>query len=446
MLGRRRAFIIGREAALSFGTGRYRRGRDTPAGLRPEADDARLDVAYRPAVMLDAWLARLRELPPCAVDVGLALAVAAALVLTISIAEEPDATRSPDVLAYLLGVGIASLLLLRRRWPLGVLIGSVGLLSIYYGLDYPAFSSSVALAVPAYSAAVAGRAGRAALLLGAFVVVGGTVARLDEGESLTEVLRDSLIIDAALLAAVLLLGEAVRNRRAWAEEVRARLARAEEDREREAERRVQQERLRIAREMHDVLAHTLAAINVQAGVGADVIDEEPERARGTLQEIRRQIRAAIAELRATIGVLREGAAEAPRAPVPGLAELDGLVETAAGAGLHVDVSVAGAARPLPGAVDLAAYRIVQESLTNVIRHARASHATVSLRYDPQAVVLEVRDDGSGDANGASADPDGHGLVGMRERALSVGGTLHAGATPAGGFRVRATLPTRDGRA
>ena len=446
MLGRRGAFIIGRQAAPFVGAGRYGRGRATPAGLRPEADDSRLGVAYRPTVMLDAWQARLRELPPRSLDAGLALAVAAALVLTISIAEEPDATRSPDVLAYLLGVGVAALLLLRRRWPLGVLVGSVGLLSIYYGLDYPAFSSSIALAVPAYSAAVAGRAGRAALLLGAFVVVGGTVARLDEGESLTEVLRQSLIIDAALLAAVLLLGEAVRSRRAWAEEVRARLARAEEDREREAERRVQQERLRIAREMHDVLAHTLAGINVQAGVAADVIDEEPERARASLREIRRQTRDAIAELRATIGVLREGGSQAPRAPAPGLAELGGLVETAAGAGLQVEVSVAGAARPLPGAVDLAAYRIVQESLTNVVRHAHASHATVSLRYDPQAVVLEVRDDGSGDANGASADPDGHGLVGMRERALAVGGTLQAGATPAGGFRVRATLPTGEGRA
>jgi signal transduction histidine kinase len=446
MLDSRPSFLIGREAALSFGAGRYGRAPARPAGLRLQADDARPGVAYRPTVMLESWQARLRELPPRALDAGLALGLAAVMVLTISIAEEPDATRSPDVLAYLLGVSVAALLLLRRRWPLGVLIGSVGLLSIYYGVDYPAFSPTIALAVPAYSAAVAGRAGWAALLLGAFVVVGGTVARLDEGESLTEVLRESLIIDAALLAAVLLLGEAVRNRRAWAEEVHTRLARAEEDREREAERRVQQERLRIAREMHDVLAHTVAGINVQAGVGADVIDEDPERARASLQEIRRQSRDAIAELRATVGVLREGGAHAPRAPTPGLPELDGLVERAAGAGLEVEVSVAGAARPLPGAVELAAYRIVQESLTNVVRHARASRATVSLRYDPHAVVLEVRDDGSGATNGTSADPHGHGLVGMRERAVAVGGTLQAGAIPAGGFRVRATLPTGESRA
>jgi signal transduction histidine kinase len=393
--------------------------------------------------MLGDWQERIRDLSPRAVDVGLALAVAAAMALTVGIAEEEDATRSPDVLAYLLGISVAPLLLLRRRWPLGVMIATVGVLSVYFGLDYPGFSVAVPLAVAAYSAAVAGRGLWAALILGAFVVLGGTVARLDEGDSLADVLRTSLITDAALLSAVLLLGEAVRNRRAWAEEVRRRLLRAEQDREREADRRVQQERLRIAREMHDVLAHTIAAINVQAGVGADVIDEAPAKARASLREIRRQSRDAMAELRATVGVLREGAAETLRAPAPGLGELDRLVETVARAGLRVDVSVAGAPRPLPGAVDSAAYRIVQEALTNVVRHAHASAATVRVGYDPSMVVLEVEDDGSGDANGPTAEHDGHGLIGMRERAAAVGGTLQAGPARGGGFRVHATLPTGE---
>jgi signal transduction histidine kinase len=393
--------------------------------------------------MLGDWQARLRGLSPRAVDVALASAVAAAMALTIGIAEEDDPTRSPDALAYLLGLTVAALLLLRRRWPLGVLIATVGVLSVYFGLDYPAFSPALPLAVPAYSAAAAGRGLWAAVILAAFVVLGGTVARLDEGDSLADVLRTSLITDWALLAAVLLLGEAVRNRRAWAEEVRRRLLRAEEDQEREAERRVQQERLRIAREMHDVLAHTIAAINVQAGVGADVIDDSPAKARASLRDIRRQSRDAMAELRATVGVLREGATDVPLAPAPGLAELDGLVQTAARAGLRVDVSIAGTARQLPGAVDLAAYRIVQEALTNVVRHAHASTAKVSVGYDPAAVVLEVQDNGSGDANGATAAHDGHGLIGMRERAAAVGGTLQAGAAPGGGFRVHARLPTGE---
>jgi signal transduction histidine kinase len=387
--------------------------------------------------MLGDWRTRLRKLSPGAIDRGLALAIAALLALTISVAEEADATRSPDALAYLLGSSLAALVLLRRRWPLGVLLGSVGVLSVYYGLDYPAFSPAVALAVPAYTAAVAGRGVAAAVVLAAFVVVGGTVARFDEGESLADVLRDSLITDAALLAAVLLLGEAVRNRRAWAEEVRRRLLRAEREREREAERRVQQERLRIAREMHDVLAHTIAAINVQAGVGADVIDDDPERAEASLRDIRRHSRDAIAELKATIGVLREGAAEAPRGPAPGLAQLDGLIEMASGAGVRVEVTVTGDARPLPGAVDLTAYRIVQESLTNVIRHAPASAAHVRVDFGADALVVRVEDDGNGTGNGTA----GYGLVGMRERVAAVGGTLDAGPAPGGGFRVHATLPT-----
>jgi signal transduction histidine kinase len=393
--------------------------------------------------MLGDLQERLRGLSPGTVDACLALTVAAAMVLTIGIAEEPGAGRSPDVLAYLLGISVAALLLLRRRWPLGVLIASIGVLSVYFGLDYPAFSAAVPLAAAAYSAAVAGKGLAAAAALGAFVVIAGSVARLDEGDSLAEVLREGLITDAALLAAVLLLGEAVRNRRAWAEEVRARLRRAQQDRDREADRRVQEERLRIAREMHDVLAHTIAAINVQAGVAGDVIDDAPDKARASLQDIRRQSRDAIAELKATVGVLREGGAAAPRAPAPGLAELDGLVETAAGAGLHVEVSVAGAARPLPGTVDLAAYRIVQESLTNVVRHAKASAATVSVRYDPDAVMVEVTDNGSGEANGAGGEHDGHGLIGMRERATAVGGTLRVGTAPGGGYLVRATLPTGE---
>ena len=393
--------------------------------------------------MLGDWQARLRAVPPRAVDGGLVLAVAAAMVLSISIAEEPEAARSPDVLAYLLAMGLAALLLWRRHRPLGVLVGSVGVLLLYYGLDYPAFSAAPPLAAAAYSAAVAGYGLRAAAVVGTFVVIGGTVARLDEGESLGEVLRASLITDAALLGAVLLLGEAVRNRRALAEEVRGRLRRAEEDREREAERRVQQERLRIARETHDVLAHTIAAINVQAGVAAELIDEAPERALDSLRAVRRQSRDAVVELRAAIGVTRDRATGAPRGPAPGLAELDALVEMASGAGLRVESSVAGTPRPLPGALDLAAYRIVQESLTNVVRHARASTATVTVRYDPNALVLDVQDDGVGDANGATTGHDGHGLIGMRERAAALGGTLHAGTAPGGGFHVCARLPTEE---
>jgi signal transduction histidine kinase len=272
------------------------------------------------------------------------------------------------------------------------------------------------------------------------VISGASWQTLGEDASLLSVLGTQTLADAGLLATVLLLGEAVRNRRAWAQEVRRRLERAEEDREREAARRVAEERLRIARELHDVMAHTVATLNVQAGVAADVIDDAPEQAKASLRTIREQSREAMAELRATVGLLRGGAIDAPRAPAPGLAGLDALVQMATGAGVEVDVSVAGAVRPLPAAIDLTAYRILQESLTNVVQHAHATAASVLVRYDADAIVLQVEDDGHGPAhagNGAS----GFGLVGMRERAAALGGILDAGPRPGGGFRVHAQLPT-----
>jgi signal transduction histidine kinase len=254
-----------------------------------------------------------------------------------------------------------------------------------------------------------------------------------------EVLRAESLTDAALLAAVLALGTAVRHRRAWAEEVRERLDHAERERRREAERRAQEERLHIARELHDVVAHTIVGLNVQAGVAADVIDDDPRQAKAALSAIRRQAREAVAELRATIGLLRgRGSPEPERAPAPGLADLDALVSTTAAAGVETSVSIVGTPRELPSATDLTAYRIVQESLTNVVRHADASTATVLLRYEPDTVVVHVDDDGHRIPNGAG----GHGIVGMRERAAAIGGTLAAGPHPKGGFRVCARLPTR----
>jgi signal transduction histidine kinase len=355
------------------------------------------------------------------IDAALIVTVAAAMTLTITVADEPEATRSPDALAYVIGLGVAPLLALRRRWPMGVLLGSVGLLWVYFSLGYPAFSPAVPLAVATYSAAVAGQARPAAVLIVGLLAVSVLWQTVGEHTSLASVVGLGTLADGALLAAVLLLGEAVRNRRAWASEV--------------AERRVEEERLRIARELHDVMAHTIAAVNVQAGVAADALDDDPELARASLEAIRRGGREAMAELKATVGVLRADDG-APRAPAPGLAGLDGLLETARGAGIRVELTTAGSARPLPGAIDLTAYRIVQESLTNVVRHARATTASVLVRYEPDAIEVRVEDDGRESPNGA-----GHGLAGMRERAAAVGGTVEAGPARGGGFRVSARLPT-----
>ena len=381
---------------------------------------------------------RLWSLPAPITDAALAAAVAGAMVLSVSVAEEEEATRSPDLLAYLLAVAVGGLLLARRRLPIGVLIGSVGALFIYYGLDYPAFSPAVPLAVAAYSAVVAGHIIATALLLSGVVLFGAGWQTLAEDTDVASVLGTNTLTDVALLSAVVLLGEAVRNRRAWTEEVRLRIQRADEDREREATRRVEQERLRIARDVHDVLAHTVAAINVQASAAADALGDAPDQAESSLRAIREQSRRAIAELTATVGLLREGAADAPRAPAPGLQELGRLTEMAARAGVRVEVSVTGPVRAAPTAVELTAYRIVQESLTNVVRHARAASAIVTLRYDVDSLVVLVEDDGCGPDTAANGD--GHGLIGMRERAAAVGGTLDTGPAPRGGFRVVAELP------
>jgi signal transduction histidine kinase len=406
MIGRRKAFAIGLQSALRVHLQRYAR-----RPLRLPADDAPAAVAYGDPMRIS----------PRLIDAGLVVVVAAAMALTISVAEEDDATRDPDALAYLIGFGVAALLPLRRRWPMGVLVGSAGLLFVYYGLGYPAFSPAVPLAVPAYFAAAAGFLLPAAVLTAGVVLFGAGWQTIGEDTDALSVLGTGTLADAALFAAVLLLGEAVRNRRAWANEV--------------AERRVQQERMRIARELHDVMAHTIAGLNVQAGVAADVLEDSPEEARAALRTIREQSRETMAELRATVGLLRSGAA--PREPAPGVGALDALVDMAAGAGVHVELTVAGTVRPLPGTIDLTAYRIVQESLTNVVRHAHASTARVVVRYEPNGLVVQVEDDGRGSANGAG----GYGLVGMRERAAAVGGTLTAGSVPGGGFRVDARLPT-----
>lgn len=387
------------------------------------------------------------HVPTLAVDAGLAAAVAAANVVAIAASEEPGA-QAPDALAYLLGVAAALPLLVRRRWPLGTLLASAAIIFAYHAFDYPAVGLAVPLAVALFTAAYAGRVWAAAAVALGLQLMGLGARALEEDEALISVIGTGTVGDVALMAVVLLLGETLRTRRAWMDEVRERMRRTAEEKERETQRRVDQERLRIAREVHDVLAHTISAIGVQAGVAADALPDDPHGAQAPVEAIRERTREALRELRAAIGVLRDGDTstgarrngdgDAPRAPAPGLARLDHLVATTAAAGVQVDVDIRGAARELPPVVDLAAYRIVQESLTNVVRHAGAARATLTIAYERDGLRVEVDDDG----RGPDGDTAGHGLVGMRERAAAIGGRLEAGATATDrGFRVRAWLPT-----
>jgi signal transduction histidine kinase len=208
--------------------------------------------------------------------------------------------------------------------------------------------------------------------------------------------------------------------------------------ESESARLVTEERLRIARELHDVLAHNISLINVQAGVALHLIDEQPEQGRLALETIKQASKETLRELRSVLGVLRQVDEDVPLAPAPSIERLDELVGRAEAVGMTVHVERAGEPRPLPAGVDLAAYRILQESLTNVAKHAGPATVMIRLSYGVRDLSISVEDDGTGGAE--SPPPGGNGIAGMRERAASLGGSLEVGRRPGGGYRVRALLP------
>ncbi len=249
---------------------------------------------------------------------------------------------------------------------------------------------------------------------------------------------------AAWLAVLVVAAEAARMR----QERRAQAAAA---RELEARHRVSAERLRMARELHDVIGHNISLINVQAGVGLDLMDTQPEQARAALAAVKTVSGQALGELRAMLSALRDAGEDAPRSPAPGLARLPDLISLTRSAGLAVTTDVTGSPRALPAAVDLAVYRIAQESLTNVARHAGPTTVTIRVAYGEHDLCLEITDDGCAGADGApnggapAASLPGHaaggtGIPGMRERVLALGGEFEAGPRPGRGFQVRARLP------
>jgi signal transduction histidine kinase len=248
------------------------------------------------------------------------------------------------------------------------------------------------------------------------------------------------------------LGESVRSRRVIAAEAVERARQAERTREEEARSRVDAERLRIAREVHDTVAHAIAIINVQSGVTAYLLDKRPERAREALLTIEQTSSQALHEMRAVLGVLRDD--DHGRTPYPGLGQINQLTAMAREAGLDIKVEVDSSAAPLPSAVDTTAYRILQESITNVIRHVGPTRVTVALDHGTDVLEVRVADDGgragsgadaagpntpAGLVTGSAAEP-GRGILGMRERCQLLGGKLTAGPRPCGGFEVTARLP------
>ena len=384
-------------------------------------------------------------------DLGLTAASAAVTEMAIVISTDPRGVSGLP--AYLFGVVLALPVLFWRRWPLGVLIVSAVLLVTYYSFGLPGIPPSPVLAIPLYTAAVAGWLRWAAGVATFFYGYGLFYVWIKQDHRFLDAFG-GLLPHIALAAVTILLGELVRNRRALAEETRERLRRAEEDREREAARRVAEERVRIAHDLHDTVAHSMATITVQAASALHVLDDERrEDVRTALNAIRDTSREALQELRATLGLLREGGEQADYGTA-GLDRLPALLDAVRAAGVPVTMEITGRAAPLSPAADHSAYRILQESLTNVLRHAGPrARAGVRMSYDPAGLAIEVTDDGDGPASDPAPGPapgpasvreGGHGLSGMRERAEAVGGTLTAGRRPGGGFVVSARLPVASG--
>jgi MYXO-CTERM domain-containing protein len=366
-------------------------------------------------------------------------AIAAGLAVLITVgtyfASQQQPTRRPfDAGAVVLLLIAAGALAWRRRHPATVLAVVFGAILVYFLLEYAHGPIWVTLIVAYFTAVVRGHR-----LVGAIVGVLGFAifpwldAILGYGKA------PSPTAVAALAAWILVLfgaAEAVRIRR----ERRAETARIREE---EARRRAGEERLRIARELHDALGHHLSLINVQSGVALHVNEQLPEQARTSLDAIKQASKEALSELRSVLDILRQEGEPAPRSPGSTLGRLDDLVSQASAAGLEVRTETEGEVRPLPFAVDVAAFRIVQEALTNVTRHSGAATATVHVSYGARDLTVLVDDDGRGSAP-HTTDGGGTGIGGMRARVTALGGELQAGPRPGGGFRVRARLPVDGG--
>jgi signal transduction histidine kinase len=356
----------------------------------------------------------------------------------VGVAVHGDAEPRPLTLA--LALAAAAVLTARRRAPLATLAGSGALVLALLAVDHTAGAAAVvAPAVALYSVGLArGRRHQVAAGLAAVaaVVLADTFLARDDAISWFAMLGH-----AALVAVPLLAAEAVRNRRSYVALLHERLELAERTREEEAQRRVEQERLRIARDLHDAVAHALTTINVQAGVAAHLLEQNPANAGAALKTIEEASHEALDELRAIVGILREHEGErAPLDPAPTLDGVSELVERERSRGLDVSLDIRGERpRRLPEAVQLAAYRIIQESVTNARRHAAGAAARVSVSFESDRLLITVENSAGATQNGSSSTGAGVGVIGMKERAAAVGGGLRATSSP-DGFRVAAELP------
>ncbi|MEU0674349.1 sensor histidine kinase [Streptomyces sp. NPDC006172] len=351
-------------------------------------------------------------------------------------------------------VPIAALLCLvvalRRRMPEGMLLlaGAIGVAQL--ALDVATMAADFALLVIVYTVAATGVRWSSWLALGTGLSA-ATLAQLRWPNEQTSAVGNLAIVvfQTVPFALAWVLGDSMRTRRAYFAQLEERAARLEKEREAQSKVAVAAERARIARELHDVVAHNVSVMVVQADGAAYVLDAAPDQARKALETISSTGRQALAEMRRLLGVLRTGEHQesGEYVPQPDVEQIKDLVEQCSGSGLPVDFKVEGTPRPLPSGVELTAYRIVQEALTNTRKHG-GPHAGASVRlvYFDDGLGLLVEDDGKGAPHElyeeGGIDGQGHGLIGMRERVGMVGGTLDAGPRPGGGFRISALLPLK----
>ncbi len=354
-----------------------------------------------------------------------------AVAVHLSGSEAVAANADPGLLSVVLTLLATTPLVVRHRFPLPVLAVTLGAVLVLVATRNTVGMSTLGFTIAFYTAVATGPRRQAVTALGLLAVglVGGMLLRP------VDLSAEGATVNAIVLVGAGVLAAGVRDRREAVERERRRAQAARE----EAARSTVEERLRITRELHDILGHAMSVMVVQAGVAERLLESRPDDARRAVAEIAATGRRSLGELRQALGVLRDGdpASPLPREPAPSLAALPALVDRVRAAGLPVDLSVGLTAQDLPAGLDLAAYRVVQEALTNCLKHAGASRASVVVDGGPTQVRVQVRDDGVG------ARPDsteGSGLTGMRERVAVYEGTLSAGPADGGGFRVDATFP------
>jgi signal transduction histidine kinase len=345
----------------------------------------------------------------------------------------PAPRYPPDAIAYVLVAIAVAALPWRRRHPGPVAAVVLAAVWTYHVLGYPGLAIAIVCFLVVFSIAEYGRRWR---WPGCALVIGLTWLAATLPPYPVPLFSAALVGPVLGLLSTAFIGMAMRQRRLAAQD---QVRQAEQTAQAQLGQRIAEERLRIARELHDVLAHTVSVISVQAGVALDALDDDVQTARAALHRVRAAAREAGPQLRAAVGPLRTSDVDelAVAPPAPGLAGLPDLLTPARAAGLEVILDLEPGPEPLSPAVELTAYRIVQESVTNVLRHAAAARVDVSVARDGDALLVEVRDDGRGPGQPVGA---GLGLVGMRERAQLLDGRVEAGPAPGGGFRVWATLP------